>query len=121
VPEKAYCDKSALSTKAAAAREFLNAGTFFFTGFDLVFVHVTRADRPDQSLIALAQHREDQKYFPTAAGLSHRAKPAFHLRISGAGNDGNRPGEQAFNQFNGKPVLLALSPVPSIPIKAVEF
>src|SRR6266446_919731 len=50
-PERSYRDKSALSTKAAAARALLNAGIFFFIGFDLLLVHVTRADRPDQLLI----------------------------------------------------------------------
>src|SRR5207302_415735 len=111
-PERSYCDKSALSTKAAAARALLNAGIFFFIGFDLLFVHVTGADRPDQLLIApvliaLAPQREHKEYSPAVASLSHRAYAAFLLRISRAWNDGKGPGEQAFNQCNGKPVLLA--------------
>jgi hypothetical protein len=63
--------------------------------------YASDADRPDQLLIALAPHREHQKYFPTAAGLPHGAKAAFHLRIRRAGNDGKRSGKQAFNQRNG--------------------
>ena len=84
-------------------------------------MHVTRADQPDQLLIALAPQREHKKYPAAIASLSHRAKAAFLSPISGAGNDGKRPGEQAFNQCNGKPVLLTLGSVPSIPIKAMEL
>jgi hypothetical protein len=89
-------------------------------------VHVTRADRPYQLLIApvliaLAPQREDKEYSPTVASLSHSAKAAFILRIGRAGKNGKRPGEQAFNQCNGKPVLLALGSVTSVPIKAVEL
>src|SRR6266481_2237625 len=83
-PERSYRDKSALSTKAAAARALLNAGTFFFIGFDLLLVHVTRADRPDQLLItvliALAPQREHKKYSPATASLSHSAKATFLSR-----------------------------------------
>jgi len=89
-------------------------------------VHVTGADRPDQLLIApvlivLAPQREHKKYSPASATLSHSAKAALLLRISRAGNDGKRPHELAFNQCNGKPVLLALGSVASIPIKAIEI
>src|SRR5579863_1550929 len=120
-PERSYCDKSALSRNAAAACVLLKAGIFFFIGFDLLFVHVARADRPDQLLIILASQGEHKKYFPAIASLSHSAKAAFLSRISRAGNDGKRPGEQAFNQCSGKPVLLALGSVASIPVKALEL
>ena len=88
-------------------------------------MHVTRADRPDQLLItvliALAPQREHKKYSPATASLSHSAKATFLSRTGRAGNGSKGPGEQAFNQCNGKPVLLALGPVTSIPIKAVEL
>jgi len=88
-------------------------------------VHVTGADWPDQLLITavfvvLAQC-EHEKYSPAIAGLAHGAKAAFPSRIGRAGNDGKGSGEQAFNQRSGKPVLLALGPVTSIPIEAVEL
>src|SRR4029077_16874182 len=102
-PERSYFDKSALSTKAAAARALLNAGIFFFIGFDLLLVHVARADRPDQLLIALASQREHKKHFPAVATLPYSAKAVFLSRLSLAGEDGKRVGEQAFNQCNGKP------------------
>jgi hypothetical protein len=60
-------------------------------------------------LIALAPQREHKEYSPAIAGLSNGTKAAFLFRISRAGNYGKRRGEQAFNQCNGKPVLLALS------------
>ncbi|MFZ0440932.1 MAG: hypothetical protein WAL76_22605, partial [Candidatus Sulfotelmatobacter sp.] len=116
-----YRDKSALSTKAAAARALLNAGIFLFIGFDLLLVHVTGADRPDQLPIAIAPQREHKEYSPAIASLSHSAKAALLLRSSRAGNDGKRPGEQALNQCSGEPMLLALGSVPSIPIKVVEL
>jgi hypothetical protein len=72
-------------------------------------------------LIVLAPQREYKEYSPAVARLSHSAKAAFLLRISRAGNDGKGPGEQAFNQCSGKPVLLALGSVTSIPVKAVEL
>jgi hypothetical protein len=76
-PERSYRDKSALSTNAAAARELLNAGIFFFIGFDRFSVHVTGADRPDQLLIAPAPQREHKKYFSPTAGC-----PTAQKRLS---------------------------------------
>jgi hypothetical protein len=72
-------------------------------------------------LIALTPQRKHKKYPAATASLSHSAKSTFLSRISGAGNDGKRPGEQAFNHCNGKPVLLTLGSVPSIPIKVMEL
>jgi hypothetical protein len=63
----------------------------------------------------------NKKYFPAVASSSYSAKAAFLSRASRAGNDGKRPGEQAFNQRNGKPMLLALGSVASIPIKGIEL
>src|SRR5271166_4456672 len=73
-PERSYCVKSALSTKAAAWRSLLKVGIFFFIGLDLLLVHLARADRPDQCLLPFVAQRKNDEHAAPIIGSADRAK-----------------------------------------------
>jgi hypothetical protein len=58
---------------------------------------------------------------PPLVRSAYGAKPALALRMGRIGEIGKRAGEQAFDNGSRKPVLLALSAVALIPIKAISL
>src|SRR5271157_5298997 len=94
-PERSYCDRSALSTKASAARSLLKVGIFFFIGLNLLLVHVTGADGPDQKFIAPAPQRGDDEHAAPFICSSDRAQPPLVLRVGRVRKNGQRTGKKA--------------------------
>src|ERR1700683_2984258 len=80
-PERSYCVRSALSTKAAAARSVLKAGIFFFIRFDLLLVHVAGTDRPDQHFVTFTAKREHDEYASPLFRSAYGSETVLALRI----------------------------------------
>src|ERR1700733_4562452 len=77
ISEKSYSLRSALSTKASASASVLNFGNFFFMGFNLLPVHVTCADGPDQKIFPFLPESKNNKHVPPFRRDSHGTQPLF--------------------------------------------
>src|SRR5260370_4906624 len=104
-PDRSYCDRPALSTKAAAARSLLKVGIFFFIGLDLLLVHVSGADGPDQKFVAPAPKREYDEHAAPFIRSSDRAQALFPLRVGRVRENGQRMRKKAFDIDDGKPMF----------------
>src|ERR1035438_2125671 len=86
-PERSYRDRSARSTKAAAARSLLKAGIFFFEGINFLFVHVAGAHGTDQKFLTFLSKRENDEYAAVFLRAADGAKAILALRVGRIGKN----------------------------------
>src|SRR5208337_720041 len=117
-PERSYCDRSALSTKAAAARSLLKVGIFFFIRFNLFFACTAR-DGTDQKFVALPPEREYDEHAAPFLRSPDRAKTVLPLRVGRIQKNGQRTRKKAFDSHDGE--FLALGSIAPVPVEAIRL
>src|SRR5208283_396362 len=120
-PERSYCDRSARSTNAVAARSLLKAGIFFFEGINLLFMHVASAYRPDHKLLAFPPKRENDEYAASFVRPADGAKSILPLRVGSVRENGQRTLKKTFNDGDGKAMLFAFCAVAPVPVEAIRL
>src|ERR1700693_2751770 len=89
--ERSYCVRSAVATNASASFSVLRTGNFFFIIFDLLWVHVTGADGPNEVLLPMSAQGKDGKNATPDLGPADGDEPRFAMRMPGIGGTQTNP------------------------------
>jgi hypothetical protein len=94
-------------------------GNFFFIIFDLLSVHVTGADRPNEGLLSMSAQGKDSKNAASGRGPADGDKPGFAVRMPGIGEHERTRGrkQNSLDLRNKNAVLAAFAPISAIPFK----